>query len=73
MACDHGALDYKNMIKDMLVEMGHEVEDFGTNTKDSMDYPDTVAPAAKSVASGKTIVVLCCAVQELGQVLPQIK
>ena len=61
MACDHGALDYKNMIKEMLVEMGHEVEDFGTHTKDSMDYPDTVAPAAKSVASGKNDrgIVLC--------------
>lgn len=61
IACDHGALDYKNMIKEMLVEMGHEVEDFGTHTKDSMDYPDTVAPAAKSVADGKNDrgIVLC--------------
>ena len=26
MACDHGALDYKNMIKEMLVEMPRGLE-----------------------------------------------
>ena len=50
MACDHGALDYKNMIKEMLVEMGHEVEDFGTHTKDSMDYPCLLYTSFKCIA-----------------------
>lgn len=53
LACDHGALEYKEIAKQMLVEMGHEVEDFGTHSHDSMDYPDTAGVAAKSVACKK--------------------
>ncbi len=52
LACDHGALEYKEITKQMLIEMGHEVEDFGTHSHDSMDYPDTAKEAAKSVACG---------------------
>lgn len=61
LACDHGALEYKEALKTWLIEEGHEVEDFGTHTKESMDYPDTVAPACESVASGKNErgIVLC--------------
>lgn len=61
MACDHGAFEYKEEIKAMLTEMGHDVEDFGCYNTDSVDYPDVSAPAAKSVASGKNDrgIVLC--------------
>lgn len=51
MACDHGALDYKEEIKEMLVKMGHEVKDFGCYTTDSVDYPDMVKPACEAVAN----------------------
>mgnify|MGYP000432320806 CR=1 FL=1 len=27
VACDHGAFEYKEIVKEMLTEMGHEVED----------------------------------------------
>lgn len=61
MACDHGAFEYKEEIKAMLTEMGHEIEDFGCHNLDSVDYPDMVYPAAKSVADGKNErgIVLC--------------
>ena len=61
LACDHGAIEYKDILKDWLVEEGYEVEDFGTHSKDSMDYPDTVIPACESVTSGKNDrgIVLC--------------
>ena len=61
IACDHGALELKAAVKNYLLENGHEVEDFGTNTLDSCDYPDYVAPAAKAVASGvcEKGIVLC--------------
>ena len=36
-----------------LQKLGHEVEDFGTYTKDSCDYPDFAVAAAEAVASGK--------------------
>ena len=53
IACDHGALALKNLMKKHLEEKGHEVMDFGTHTLDSCDYPDLAAPAAKAVASGE--------------------
>lgn len=53
VACDHGALDLKNKVKAHLEEQGHEVEDFGTHTLASCDYPDYAAPAARAVAEGK--------------------
>ena len=53
IACDHGALALKNLMKKHLEEKGHEVMDFGTHTLDSCDYPDFAGPAAKAVASGE--------------------
>ncbi len=53
VACDHGALDLKNKVKAHLEAQGHEVEDFGTHTLASCDYPDYAAPAAKAVAAGQ--------------------
>ena len=61
IACDHGALDLKKAVKEHLTAQGHEVQDFGTDTLDSCDYPDFVAPAAKAVAAGQCEkgIVLC--------------
>ena len=61
IACDHGALGLKAAVKNYLQENGYEVTDFGTNTLDSCDYPDFVAPAAKAVAAGECDrgIVLC--------------
>ena len=61
IACDHGALDLKNAAIRHLTEKGHTVVNFGTDTPDSCDYPDFVAPAAKAVAAGECDrgIVLC--------------
>ena len=61
IACDHGALDLKNAAIRHLTEKGHTVVNFGTDTLDSCDYPDFVAPAAKAVAAGECDrgIVLC--------------
>lgn len=53
MACDHGGLDLKLLIKKHLEDRGFEVKDFGTDTLDSCDYPDYAEPAARAVASGE--------------------
>lgn len=51
IGCDHAGFDYKEAIKIMLNEMGHEIKDFGTYSTESMDYPDTAHPVALSVES----------------------
>ena len=53
IACDHGAYEYKEMIKDMLLGQGHEGKDFGTDSPASVDYPDVELPCAQAVASGE--------------------
>lgn len=52
IGCDHGALELKNTVVAHLEKKGYEVQDFGTYTLDSCDYPDYAAQAAKAVADG---------------------
>ena len=58
---DHGGYDLKEQVKTWLQEMGDEVEDFGCHGKESCDYPDFGAAAARAVASGQCEkgVVIC--------------
>ncbi len=53
MACDHGGFGLKETVKKHLLEAGHEVRDFGTDSLESCDYPDYAGPAAKAVAAGE--------------------
>lgn len=50
---DHGGVDLKSILKADLVELGYEVIDCGTNTKDAVDYPDIALAVSQLVASGK--------------------
>lgn len=52
IASDHAGYLYKIMIASWLAEHGHEVEDFGTDSDASVDYPDFIVPAARAVANG---------------------
>ena len=40
MACDHAGYELKEKVKQHLEEKGFEVKDFGTNSTESVDYPD---------------------------------
>ena len=53
IGCDHAGYDYKDQVIRYLEKMGHEVLDFGTNSGDSVDYPDFVHPVAQLVQEGK--------------------
>lgn len=61
IACDHGALELKNRLSAHLQSEGYEVVDFGTHTRESCDYPDYAAEAARAVACGSCErgIVLC--------------
>ena len=53
VACDHGGLALKNAIVRYLNENNFEVEDFGTTTDCSCDYPDFALKGAEAVARGE--------------------
>ncbi|MFT5079006.1 MAG: ribose 5-phosphate isomerase B [Glaciecola sp.] len=46
---DHAGPDYKFAIVKYLEKQGHEVVNYGTDTLDSVDYPDFASPVAKAV------------------------
>ena len=53
LGADHKGFELKDKIKKYLVELGHEVTDFGTNSSDSVDYPDFGFKVAESVTKGE--------------------
>ena len=50
---DHAGFKYKESIKAWLLNEGHTVRDFGTNSDKSCDYPDFIRPVAEAVARGE--------------------
>ncbi|GGE34191.1 ribose 5-phosphate isomerase B [Psychroflexus planctonicus] len=50
---DHAGTEYKEKITDKLKGAGHEVTNHGTDSTDSVDYPDFIHPVAKDVSQGK--------------------
>lgn len=51
MGSDHGGIHLKNHIMAFLKEKGYEVEDYGTYTEDSCDYPDFAEKVCKAVTT----------------------
>jgi len=49
---DHLGLELKNIIRDFLKEKETEANDFGTMSKEPIDYPDIAKKVAKAVAKG---------------------
>ena len=50
---DHAGPEYKKAIVEMLKANGHEVTNYGTDSADSVDYPDFAHPVALDVESKK--------------------
>ncbi len=50
---DHAGTEYKFEIVSYLKEAGYEVINHGTDSEESVDYPDFVHPVAEDVAAGK--------------------
>ena len=51
---DHAGVDYKDAIVSYLISKGHEVLNHGTDSEDSVDYPDFIHPVAQDVSSKKS-------------------
>ncbi|NQW01448.1 MAG: ribose 5-phosphate isomerase B [Rhodospirillales bacterium] len=61
IACDHGGLELKNILKELLAARGLQILDLGTDDNQSVDYPDygyAVAAAIRDGRAGRG--VLCC-------------
>ena len=50
LGTDHAGFRYKEKVKQLLGELGHEVKDLGTFSEDPVDYPLFIRPAAEAVA-----------------------
>ncbi len=50
---DHTAVELKNEIAEYVRGMGHEVTNFGTDTNDSVNYPEYGEKVGRAVASGE--------------------
>lgn len=50
---DHTAVQLKNEIAEYVRSMGHEVINFGTDTNDSVNYPEYGEKVGRAVASGE--------------------
>ena len=53
IASDHGGFEMKQFLIEKLTEAGFTVDDFGTYSNESVDYPDYIHPLASAIATGK--------------------
>ncbi len=53
IGCDHAGYELKEIVKQQLLSMGLEVEDFGTHGPESVDYPDYGMQVARVVDKGE--------------------
>ena len=53
LGTDHAGFRYKEKVKQLLEQLGHEVVDFGTFSEEVVDYPVFIRPAAEAVARGE--------------------
>ena len=58
---DHAGPDYKHAIVEYLKNEGHDILNFGTDTSDSVDYPDFGHQVAEAVQKGEVDygIVIC--------------
>lgn len=49
VGCDHGGFEFKEQLIDFLAGLNLQVRDFGTNSKEAVDYPDFAHAVASAV------------------------
>lgn len=54
LGADHGGFELKNIIKEHLLTQGHEVMDEGTDSDQSVDYPDYGFKVGKAIIEQKS-------------------
>ncbi len=61
IASDHAGFEMKERLRTALAAMGYAVEDIGTHSTASTDYPDYAHPLAREISDGQSArgVLLC--------------
>lgn len=61
VGCDHAGVEYKKAVISLLHKKGYNIIDNGTNTEDSVDYPDFVHPVCEQLEKGEAAqgIILC--------------
>ena len=61
IASDHAGYEMKQKLEKVLDRMGYDVQDLGTNSEASTDYPDYAHPLAHEISEGdaKRGILLC--------------
>ena len=54
IGADHGGFKMKEELKAFLGELGHRVQDFGTDSEEAVDYPDLAHAVARAVSEGSS-------------------
>ena len=57
---DHAGFKLKEAIKNYLTGKGYDVKDFGTNSEESVDYPDYAKLVARDVIKNNSRGILIC-------------
>jgi len=60
LGSDHAGFALKNLLKAHMQSLGHHVDDVGTHSQTSCDYPDIAAAVAKKVQAGDSLGILVC-------------
>jgi ribose 5-phosphate isomerase B len=61
IGCDHAGFPYKDELIAWARSAGHTVQDFGTHSEDSVDYPDFVHPVCREVTANENAMgILIC-------------
>ena len=59
MACDHAGFELKEVVKKHLSDLGYDVKDYGTNSSESVDYPDFAHQLGHAITVNKYPGVRC--------------
>jgi ribose 5-phosphate isomerase B len=53
IGCDHGGIDLKDIVKSVLSDLGHTIDDQGCYSSESVDYPNFAKSVSLLVKDGK--------------------
>ena len=53
IGADHAGFTLKEHLKQTLTKLGHQLEDFGTHSEASVDYPPICAAVGRAVVAGQ--------------------